>query len=80
MKKLFILVLVCTLLSLVKSFPNFGMNKPHLLFHLGDRSPISLNIGWGYWSADGTFRLHYKNTNDKLYVKMNAHDAQTTFQ
>jgi hypothetical protein len=28
---------------------DFGMNKPHLLFHLGTRKPISLNMGYGYW-------------------------------
>ena len=33
----------------INSMPDFGMNKPHHLFHLGDRSQISQNIGWGYW-------------------------------
>jgi len=28
---------------------DFGMNKPHLLFHLGDRHPVSVNYGFGYW-------------------------------
>jgi hypothetical protein len=31
------------------SIKDFGMNKPHLLFHLGDRHPVSVNYGFGYW-------------------------------
>jgi hypothetical protein len=31
---------------------DFGMNKPHLLFHLGDRHPVSVNYGFGYWLAN----------------------------
>ncbi len=28
---------------------DFGMNKPHLLFHLGERKSLSVNYGLGYW-------------------------------
>ena len=45
--------------GIVSSMPLFGMNKPHMLFHLGDRQPISLNIGWGYWTMDNKMRLAY---------------------
>lgn len=37
------------LAALANSMADFGMNKPHYLFHLGDRSSVSHNIGWGYW-------------------------------
>ena len=28
---------------------DFGMNKAHLLFHLGERSKVAVNYGFGYW-------------------------------
>lgn len=28
---------------------DFGMNKPHLLFHVGERSKVAVNYGFGYW-------------------------------
>jgi hypothetical protein len=56
-------------------FKNFGMNKPHYLFHLGDRRPLSLNLGWGYWSDNNTMRLKYANTKDSLYASMAIHDG-----
>jgi len=45
---LFILSLL-TLQSYSYTLKNFGMNKPHTLFHLGDRHPVSVNYGIGYW-------------------------------
>lgn len=60
MKFTIITILLLALFSnYALSFVNFGPNKPHLLFHLGDRSPISLNLGWGYWTMDDRFCLEY---------------------
>ena len=42
---LFFLSNLCFAISL----SDFGMNKPHLLFHLGERRPVSVNYGMGYW-------------------------------
>lgn len=57
------------------SFADFGMNKPHLLFHLGDRMPVSKNIGWGYWTNAETLRLKYANTDQNIYAHMTIHDG-----
>ena len=65
---------------LVSSLPNFGMNKPHHLFHLGNRSPVSLNIGWGYWAHASPLRIKYQNKKDGLYAKMDVHNGHSLFQ
>jgi hypothetical protein len=63
---------------------SFGMNKPHLLFHLGTRDPISVNYGFGYWlnnpkNNNSSYftreRLWYENTKNGLYVNMVCHDG-----
>ncbi len=46
---IFALILLITNIPVALNFNSFGMNKPHLLFHLGDRMPVSKNVGWGYW-------------------------------
>ena len=51
-------------------FTDFGMNKPHHLFHIGDRKSISNNIGWGYWVDSHPPRLKYQNKNDGVYANM----------
>lgn len=62
------------------------MNKPHLLFHLGERKSLSVNYGLGYWmnnpSSDNKkyfteARLWYENTNNDLYVNMISHDGDS---
>lgn len=73
-----ILIIIC-ISALSSSMPSFGMNKPHMLFHLGDRKAISLNIGWGYWAGSGPNRLKFKNTNEGIYATMQAHDGKTFF-
>ena len=76
-------VVLLTLLSLVVSavaIPSFGMNKPHHLFHLGDRRSVSLNLGWGYWVGDGPNRFTYQNTKDGIYASMDTHDGSSLFQ
>lgn len=46
-----VLVMSCVLLmDGVECLKNFGMNKPHYIMHLGDRRPVSTNIGFGYWA------------------------------
>lgn len=35
-----------------RQFLDFGMNKPHLLFHLGERHSVSVNYGMGYWLSN----------------------------
>lgn len=78
-------LLLLSLLGAVLSLSNFGMNKPHLLFHLGERSPVSVNYGFGYWlnnpQSDNkqhftSSRLWYENTNQGLYVNMLSHDGE----
>ena len=54
MKKLCLFLMLLLLLSLsevnsIKSLSDFGMNKPHLLFHLGERRSVAVNYGMGYW-------------------------------
>lgn len=65
---------------------SFGMNKPHLLFHLGERNKISVNHGFAYWqnlkdSKDknnfSKLRLYYENKKQGLYVNMVSHDGDT---
>lgn len=60
------------------------MNKPHLLFHLGERQTISTNYGTGYWLNNHKAnkkkyftktRLWYENTDNGLYVNMVSHDG-----
>ncbi len=67
-----------------KGLQNFGMNKPHLLFHLGTRSPVSVNYGMGYWMNNPSdenrsyftnARLWYETKRDELYVNMVCHDG-----
>jgi hypothetical protein len=65
---------------ITESAVSFGMNKPHYLFHLGDREPLSINMGWGYWSDNNTLRMKYANTKDNLYVSMNIHDGESLFE
>lgn len=46
---------------------DFGMNKPHLLFHLGERNKVSVNYGFGYWQNRGTSDRGKSNfTNTRL--------------
>ncbi len=62
------------------------MNKPHLLFHLGTRRPISTNIGFGYWmnkvnkSSENSYfskmRLWYENKDNGLYINVKSHDGE----
>jgi len=55
--KIIYLIFILTLFTLFQAqyapnsvtFTDFGMNKPHLLFHLGERKAISTNYGTGYW-------------------------------
>lgn len=35
-----------------RQFLDFGMNKPHLLFHLGERHSVSVNYGMSYWLSN----------------------------
>ena len=66
------------------------MNKPHLLFHLGERNKVSTNFGFGYWQnrapankTRGDFtktRLYYENTKNGLYVNMLSHDGSSHVQ
>lgn len=75
----FIILLTFLLVSPSLNFKNFGMNKPHFLFHLGDRRPVSNNIGWGYWSGNDPLRLKYQNINDDIYAHMIVHDGENIF-
>jgi hypothetical protein len=63
---------------------SFGMNKPHLLFHLGERSKVAVNYGFAYWqnldqvkdkSHFSKLRLFYENKKQGLYVNMVSHDG-----
>jgi hypothetical protein len=56
------------------------MNKPHYLFHLGDRSQVSTNFGWGYWADGHPLRIKYANTKDNMYAAMTIHDGETMFE
>lgn len=51
----------------------FAMNKPHMLFQVGSREPVSINSGWGYWSEyDDRFtklRLLYENEQEGLFCE-----------
>lgn len=78
MKKFFLIAVI--LVVITHCISNFGMNKPHLLFHLGQRTPLSLNIGWGYWTQDEKIRYLYENTNNNLYVNMKEHNGETIFE
>ncbi len=69
-----------------RKFNDFGMNKPHLLFHLGERYSVAVNYGMSYWLNNAQAqnkqyftksRLRYENTNDGLYVNMISHDGDT---
>lgn len=72
---IFTLILLITNIPVALNFSSFGMNKPHLLFHLGDRMPVSKNVGWGYWSNGDTLRLKYANTDQDVYAHMTIHDG-----
>lgn len=72
--------LVVLLMAVCQSMRNFGPNKPHMLFHVGDRSSISLNLGWGYWTMDENFRMEYQNTKNDLYAQMKAHNGENMFE
>jgi hypothetical protein len=69
------ILLIIVILSSTYCFKTFGMNKPHYLFHLGDRRPASTNIGWGYWSGSQSLRMKYANTNEEIYAHMVIHDG-----
>lgn len=68
---------------------DFGMNKPHLIFHLGTRYPFSVNYGNGYWLKQivddkGQYkqffsypRFKYDNTKDGLYIDMIVHNGDS---
>lgn len=75
-----LLLLLLLNVWLGSAFKGWGMNKPHYLFHLGDRRPVSSNVGWGYWADDQPTRLRYLNTKDNLYAHMVVHDGETFFQ
>lgn len=90
MKELALLFTLILMLSLqanaLKPLNDFGMNKPHLLFHLGERRSVAVNYGMGYWlnnhqSESKQYftktRLWYENTNNGLYVNMVSHDGDT---
>lgn len=68
-------IFICLFITPSHTFKTFGMNKPHFLFHLGDRRPISTNIGWGYWSGSQPLRLKYENTDNNIYADMVIHDG-----
>ena len=60
------------------------MNKPHLLFHLGERNKVAVNYGFGFWhnkpkgkgqSNFSPLRMYYENTKNGLYVDMLNHDG-----
>lgn len=68
----------------ISTLNDFGMNKPHLLFHLGERRSVSVNYGLGYWlnypQAENKqyftrSRLWYETTSNGLYVNMVSHDG-----
>ena len=44
-----LLLLSLSEVNSIKSLSDFGMNKPHLLFHLGERRSVAVNYGMGYW-------------------------------
>lgn len=90
--KIFIAITCLSLLVLtlaLKEIPyspanSFGMNKPHLLFHLGDRKKVASNFGFSYWQNTpnkknqnnfSKLRLYYENTKNGLYVDMRSHDS-----
>lgn len=73
------LAILAQLIATAQSLPSFGMNKPHLLFHLGDRRAVSTNIGWGYWVGNGSNRLTYQNTDSGIYASMDIHDGSSLF-
>ena len=68
---------------------DFGMNKPHLLFQLGQRKRVTTSFGFGYWqhNKNGTrkskqsnfssLRLTYENKKNGLYVDMLSHDGDS---
>lgn len=65
---------------------SFGMNKPHLLFQLGERSKVAVNHGFAYWqnldkakdkSNFSKLRLFYENKKQGLYVNMVSHDGDS---
>ena len=59
----------------------FGPNKPHMLFHVGERSKDALSMGWGYYLDNGTSlseaRLKYKTTKDGIYCNVLEHNGET---
>lgn len=64
----------------VENLADFGMNKPHLLFHLGDRHHVSVNYGISYWlnhprKQFEPTRLWYETTKEGLYIDVLAHDG-----
>ena len=77
------LILELTLLTIAVSMSKFAMNKPHMLFQVSSREPVSINAGWGYWARTNTtdnVRWRYKNTNHQLYCAMTEHDGENHFR
>jgi hypothetical protein len=44
------MMLLLLLLAMANAKKRFAMNKPHMLFQVSSREPISINTGWGYWT------------------------------
>ena len=79
-------LLVLLLAEATLCFRDFGLNKPHLLFHLGERRPVAVNYGTGYWLSDASSptreyfsptRLWYDTTRNGLQVRMLSHDGDS---
>lgn len=63
---------------------DFGMNKPHLMFQVGERKKVGTNYGWAYWENHksskahfGSMRLFYENSKNGLYINMLSHDGDS---
>ena len=58
---LLLLTLVCSTLSEDEYRPmnDFGMNKPHLMFQVGERKKIATNFGWSYWENHVSGKTHF---------------------
>lgn len=80
-----LLLILFSLCQSYKSINSFGMNKPHLLFHLGERTKVAVNHGFAYWAAlqgskknnFSNMRLQYENKKNGLYVNMLSHDGDS---
>lgn len=56
---LLVVIYITTAGKSYRPISSFGMNKPHLLFHLGERSKVAVNHGFAYWQNQKANSTHF---------------------